>query len=252
VSWEYGPLATEIYELDKPVGPPFPGLDYYARQLAGITGRILEPACGTGRVLVPLLEAGLVVEGLDSSPEMMAICRQHCTDRGLDPVLREADMTAFTAPDAYQAVIIPAGSIMLLDGQDAAPRTLAAFRESLVPGGRLILDVDVPSRPAGPAITSARYWQRDPFLWTMQVMHTSYDPVTNQETSLLRYEKWRDGGLVATELQRFRLQYWTLPEFGRMLTDAGFTDVTVTADYRDGRPAGPRDHVWTFHAARPR
>ncbi len=68
MSWEYGQLATEVYELDKPVGRSFPGLDYYARQLAGITGRILEPACGTGRVLVPLLEAGLAVEGLDSSP----------------------------------------------------------------------------------------------------------------------------------------------------------------------------------------
>jgi hypothetical protein len=140
---------------------------------------------------------------------------------------------------------------MLLDGQDAVPRTLAAFRESLVPGGRLILDVDVPSRSDSPAITSARYWQRDPYLWTLQVMHTSYDPVVNQVTSLLRYEKWRDGGLVATELQRFRLQYWTLPEFGRMLTDAGFTDVTVTAEYQDGRPPGPGDHVWTFHAVRP-
>lgn len=143
MSWEYGQLATEVYELDKPVGRSFPGLDYYARQVAGITGRILEPACGTGRVLVPLLEAGLAVEGLDTSP---------------------------------QAVIIPAGSIMLLDGQDAAPRALAAFRAALVPGGRLILDVDVPGRPDGPAITSARYWQRDPYLWTLQVMHTSYDP----------------------------------------------------------------------------
>jgi len=37
-----------------------------------------------------------------------------------------------------------------------------------------------------------------------------------------------------------------------MLTDAGFTDVTATADYQDDRPPGPRDHVWTFHAARPR
>ena len=36
---------------------------------------------------------------------------------------------------------------MLLDGQDAAPRTLAALRESLVPGGRLILDIDGPGRP---------------------------------------------------------------------------------------------------------
>jgi hypothetical protein len=78
-----------------------------------------------------------------------------------------------------------------------------------------------------------------------------HDPVANQETSLLRYEKWRDGGLVATGLQRFRLQYWTLAEFGRMLTDAGFADVTVTADYREGRPPGPRDDVWTFHAVRP-
>jgi SAM-dependent methyltransferase len=251
MSWEYGQLATEVYELDKPVGRRFPGLDYYARQLAGITGRILEPACGTGRVLIPLLEAGLTVEGVDTSPQMLARCRQHCADRGLDPVLHEADMTAVAETEAYQAIIIPAGSIMLLDGQDAAPRALAAFRAALVPGGRLILDIDVPSRSDGPAITSARYWQRDPYLWTLQVMHTSYDPVANQVTSLLRYEKWRDGGLEATELQRFRLQYWTLPEFGRMLAGAGFTDVTVTADYRDGRPPGPRDDVWTFQAVRP-
>jgi hypothetical protein len=39
VSWDYGRLASEIHELDKPVGRPFPGLAY--------TGRILEPACGT-------------------------------------------------------------------------------------------------------------------------------------------------------------------------------------------------------------
>jgi SAM-dependent methyltransferase len=82
VSWEYGRLATEVYELDKPVGRTFPGLEYYARQLAGITGRILEPACGTGRVLIPLLEAGLAVEGLDSSPDMLAVCRQPGRDRG--------------------------------------------------------------------------------------------------------------------------------------------------------------------------
>ncbi len=69
----------------------------WSTTLAGVTGRILEPATGTGRVLIPLLEAGFAVEGLDSSPEMLAVCRQHCRDRGLDPILREADMTAFVA-----------------------------------------------------------------------------------------------------------------------------------------------------------
>ena len=143
MSWDYGRLVAEVYELDKPVGSTFPALRYYTRQLAGVTGRILEPATGTGRVLVPLLEAGFTVEGLDVSPDMLAVCRQHCQARGLDPVLREADMTALAEPGAYQAIIIPAGSIMLLDGRDEVPRALAAFRESLSPGGRLILDVGV-------------------------------------------------------------------------------------------------------------
>jgi SAM-dependent methyltransferase len=101
--------VAEVYELDKPVGSSFPGLRYYTRQLAGVTGRILEPATGTGRGLVPLLEAGFAVEGLDVSPDMLAVCRQHCQDRGLDLVLREADMTTFAEPGAYQAIIIPAG-----------------------------------------------------------------------------------------------------------------------------------------------
>src|SRR5882757_6088500 len=130
-----------------------PGMEdcwHYTRQLAGVTGRILEPATGTGRVLVPLLEAGFAVEGLDVSPDMLAVCRQHCQDRGLDPVLREADMTSFAEPGAYQAIIIPAGSIMLLDGRDAVPRALAAFRESLSAGGRLILDIGVPELISGP------------------------------------------------------------------------------------------------------
>lgn len=245
---DYGRLVTEVYEIDKPVGRSFGALEYYVRHLAGATGRILEPATGTGRVLIPLLEAGFAVEGLDSSPEMLAVCRQHCRDRGLDPVLREASMTTFVQPGAYQAVITPASSIMLLDG-DAAPQALAVFRESLAPGGRLILDVDAPQPVTGPA--PMRCWPRDPYLWTLQVMHTESSPGVNQTTSFLRYEKWHDGGLIATELQLFCLQYWSLPEFGHLLADAGFTEIRVTADHQDDQEPGPGSSVWTFHAVRP-
>jgi hypothetical protein len=68
MSWEYGALAAEVYELDKPVGRPFADVRYYTGLLADISGPILESATGTGRVLIPLLEAGHQVEGLDSSP----------------------------------------------------------------------------------------------------------------------------------------------------------------------------------------
>jgi SAM-dependent methyltransferase len=249
LSWNYGTLATEVYELDKPIGHSFGDVEYYAQQLVGVTGRILEPATGTGRILIPLLEAGFEVEGLDTSPEMLAACRQHCHDRGLEPVLREADMTTFVRPGAYQAVIIPTGSITLLDGRAATLRALVAFRESLVAGGRLVVDV-----PASRLVTEPeplRSWRRDSYLWTLQTMHIDYDPAASQTTRFLRYEKWNDGTLLATELQLFRLQHWSLTEFEAMLTDAGFTDISVTGDYHDDHQPGPDSDDWTFHATRP-
>jgi Methyltransferase domain len=246
MSWGYGTLATEVYELDKPVGRPFADVEYYTHLLAGVSGPILEPATGTGRVLIPLLEAGHQVDGLDSSPQMLACCRQHCRDRGLDPVLREADMTIYVRLAAYEAVIIPAGSIALLDGRKATLQALACFRDSLVPEGLLIVDVPVPQPAAAHEVM--RYWPRGSDLWTLQTLHTEYDPVASQTTRFLRYDKWQDGTLRLTELQTFRLQHWTSQEFADLLAEAGFTRILVTADYQHARTPGTASDVWTFHA----
>jgi len=246
MNWEYGTLAAEVYELDKPVGRPFADVEYYTGLLADVRGPILEPATGTGRVLIPLLEAGHQVEGLDSSPQMLARCRQHCRDRGLDPVLREVDMTIYVRLAAYEAVIIPAGSIALLDGRKATLQALACFRDSLVPGGHLFVDIPVP-RPAA-AHEEMRYWPRGSYLWTLQTLHSEYDPVAGQTTRFLRYDKWQDGTLHTTELQMFRQQHWSSHEFEQLLAEAGFTGVCVTADYQGARASEPPDGVWTFHA----
>ena len=249
MSWDYGTLATEIYEIDKPIGHSFGDVEYYTGLLAGAGGRILEPAVGTGRILIPLLEAGHEVEGLDTSPQMLAVCRQHCRDRGLDPVLHEADMTAFVRPGVYQTVIMPAGSFELLDGTPAAQQALACFHESLAPGGRLVLDIDPAQFVTGPE--RVRHWRRGSLLWTLQAMDAWHDPAANQTTRLLRYEKWQDGALIATELQWFRLQHWSLREFEGLLAGAGFAGIRVTADHRDDRRPGPDSGLWTFHATRP-
>src|SRR4029079_10549374 len=111
---------------------------------------------------------------------------------------------------------------------------------------RLILDIGVPELITGPG--PMRYWERDPYLWTLQDMRTVYDPVANQTTSFLRYEKWRDGGLVATSLQRSRRQYWSRTECAPLRAGADFTDSRVPADYRDDHGPRPASEVWPFHA----
>lgn len=247
MGWDYGPLCTEVYDLDKPIGHSFGDVEFYRDRLRGVDGPVLEPAVGTGRILIPLLQAGFDVTGLDTSPDMLALCRKHCESFGLSPELLRADLTEFVRPAAFAAVIMPAGSIALLDGRVATARTLANFHESLRPGGRLLVDVPALDLIRGPE--PMRYWRSGDQVWTLQTLHIEYDRLNNQTTSWMRYDKWRDGALVGSELQPFRLQHWGLAEFRQLLVDAGFSDIEVTADYRDTFPDAESDD-WTFAARR--
>ena len=244
----YGALASEVCDLDKPIGHSFGDVEHYSRLIAEVTGRILEPAVGTGRILIPLLEAGHEVDGLDSSTEMLSVCRRHCRDRGLNPVLREGDMTVFVHLAAYEAVIVPAGSIGLLDGRTATLQAMACFRDSLVPGGRLFVDVLVPQPVAEQEPT--RHWRQGPFLWTLQTLGIEYDAAANQTTRILRYDKWQDGALSMTELQVLRFQHWDLHEFEHLLAEAAFTDIRISG-YKHASMRAPNDGIWTFHATAP-
>lgn len=49
-------LATLAYELDKPIGTSFGDVEFYSSRLRGVAGPVLEPAVGTGRILIPLLQ----------------------------------------------------------------------------------------------------------------------------------------------------------------------------------------------------
>jgi ubiquinone/menaquinone biosynthesis C-methylase UbiE len=246
MTFGYGRLSTEVYDLDKPIGTSFGDVEYYKHSLTEVDGRVLEPAVGTGRVLIPLLQAGIDVDGYDSSPEMLALCRERCREHGLDPALSDGDMTTFRAPGEYAAVIVPAGSITLLDGQRELMRALDWFHECLQLHGRLVVDVPAPVLSAEPE--AMRHWAAGEFVWTLQTMHVAYDPAANQTTRWLRYEKWHAGSLIATELQVFRLQHWSITEFTNMLVTAGFVHVTVTADYDPKLTPNAASDLWTFSA----
>ena len=73
----YGALAAEIYDIGKPLGR-MPNTEFHLQRLRGETRPILEPACGTGRTLVPLLQVGLDVTGFDRSPDMLEGRRARC------------------------------------------------------------------------------------------------------------------------------------------------------------------------------
>ena len=249
LSNRYGRLCAEIYDLDKPVGSLF-DIDYYQGRLKPLDGPILEAACGTGRLMIPLLEAGLEVDGFDRSPEMLAICAANAQARGFSPRLVQASFAEFDLGRAYAAIIVPASSFILIDEFEAAMDCLARFHNHLAPGGVLLVDIppmsffEVQARP--------RSWTAaNGDRLTLESHMAISDPIAQRRVNHDRYERWRDGKVVETELELFAYRVWGLKEFEMALGAAGFVDIEVCGNYRPGRPPKSGDGILNFSARRP-
>ena len=245
----YGAICAEIYDIDKPLERPRPDVAFYIQRLKAIDGPILEPAVGSGRALIPFLEAGLDVRGFDRSPEMLEQCRHRCTERGLTADLREATFEDFAYDEAFAAVVVPANTFTLIDEFDDAMVALKRFRAHLRPGGLLMLDIGSLAEltPRG----GVRRWDAPSGDYlTMAVDRVQTDWVRQVFTYHLRYERWRGGRLIDTELDVMAQRAWGVEEMRLALTAAGFGDIAVSGDYARGRPLRASDRGFTFEAIR--
>lgn len=243
-------LAAEVYDIGIPVGHSFGDVEFYRERLENCRGRVLEPAVGNGRVLVPLLEAGLVVDGLDNSPEMLSRCRENCSEKGLEPVLHEGEMTSFSISERYEAIIVPAGSFLLLEDRRDSLEALRRFREHLAPGGRLMLDLEFRTDFRLGHVSTKTFTTPEGDLITLESKLAEVDFLNQFTVIFLKYEKWRDGKFMEAELHRSPLRWYGIEEFKLVLESEGFSDVTVSADHEYGKPPSSAEQTFTFEACR--
>ncbi|MFO1317742.1 MAG: class I SAM-dependent methyltransferase [Burkholderiales bacterium] len=148
----YGRLSTEFYDLDKPEAPP-DAAAYYHDRAARSGGRVLEPMCGSGRFLLPLLASGIAIDGVDASSEMLAACRSSAARRGLTATLHRQPLERLALPARYRFAFIPAGSLGLVHPRKALRAALRALNRHLVPGAPLVVELP---EPAGLASVAGR------------------------------------------------------------------------------------------------
>lgn len=244
----YSKLSTEVYGVDKPIGTSFGDVEFYLERLAGVKGRILEPATGTGRMLVPLLEHEFAVDGFDSSLHMLEMCKKNCEARGLQPNLFEADMETFSLGTEYEAIIIPAGTFLLLHEREASLRALKNFHRHLKPGGKLIVDLYLPTdNEVGHS--TLRSWEiEDGEIITLETTINEIDQINQFSVAHHRYERWKRGNLLDTELERFAMRWYGVEEFRTILENHGFRDIVISADYAYGKYPDNQKQSITFEA----
>ncbi|MCA1648243.1 MAG: class I SAM-dependent methyltransferase [Chloroflexi bacterium] len=105
-------------------------------------GPVLELACGTGRLLGPLVQAGFVTTGVDSSPAMLERARLRIARAsGARATLVEQRLETLDLAAQFRTIILGLDSFGLLLKRADQVRALQAAKRHATHDGRLILDV---------------------------------------------------------------------------------------------------------------
>ena len=259
-TWHYGLVARWWAEFSE----PGPEVDYF-RRLVEAGEPALDVACGTGRLLIPYLRAGLDVDGCDISSDMLAHCREAAEREGLSPNLYARAMHELDLPRRYRTVFV-CGGFGLGSSRDQDVEALRRLHAQLEPGGLLAFDVEVP-------YADGRLWQywlkekrselprpwRDPenrrtgsdgAEYALQGRTVAFDPLAQRATREIRAFMWRDGELVAEEQHSLTETLYFPNELVLMLEHAGFVDIEVRGQHNDLPPV-PEDDFLVFLARRP-
>lgn len=228
----YQQLCTQYYELDKPQAPQ-DALQCYFRYAEQAQGPLLEPMCGTGRFLIPLLEKGYHITGFDNSHHMLDVCRKKCEKQNLSCTLQHGNFENFSSEQTYPLIFIPSGSFCLLTTQQQITAALNMITTYLSSNGKFVFEIETPraiSQPEG-------IWKSD---WVDKAdgsrivinRFSKFDPFSRIETTLCRYELWQNNTISQVEVEDFRLKLYEIDEIENLLIRHG---LTVTKKY----PAEP-------------
>lgn len=224
----YGPLCTEFYDLDKPQADP-DAVDYYLACARAVQGKVLEPMCGSGRFLLPLLAAGIDIEGVDASPSMVQACRRHGAARQLQPVVHCQALETLALATMFAMAFVPSGSINLIEGPDALRAALGRIGQHLRPGAPLLLEVIRPDDDDG--VEAQVMAPRTVACGTDR--HIVYEcralrgPQPRSIVFEGLYRKFEGDMLLAREEERLTLQALEVSEWSALLSCAGFRRVRV-------------------------
>lgn len=201
-------------------------------------GPLLELGCGTGRLLLPLADAGYEVTGVDMSEQMLAIARAKLDagDLSDQATLLLADMREVRLEQRYRLAFIAINSFMHLTTMEDQLAALRTWRDALLPGGLLVIDVFNPNpqqllEADGRVEMQGRWFDPDTGATVMKHFTRTLDDALQLQHVLFIYDEVLPDGTVRRTLAPFQARYLYRFEGELLLDKAGFTPEQVYGSY---------------------
>ncbi len=245
----YSGLEAESYDSVDELSD-FEDYPFYRSLVEANPGRVLDLGCGTGRILARLMEDGIEVVGLDSSRDMLEICREKLAGMQSPPRLELGDIRRFDLKETFQSILIPGFTIQLLMEPDEIDSCLLSCWRHLEIGGQLVVSTYMPwemlesgvdespiekRRDAAFGETGERFvaWQG----WSIDRREQSLE-------LLNRFQRVDSENQVVEEENRNMSIRWHLPyDMVARIRSLGFTEISVYGDYQFIPPASDSESV---------
>jgi SAM-dependent methyltransferase len=242
-----GALAWAQFSVDEP--DPDRRFQRIIQQHAGPA---LDVGCGTGRLLIPYLLAGLEVVGIDPSAEMLALCRIKAAERWLIPQLYQQEMQHLDLPRCYHTIFIPCGTLQLVVNRSQVFEALRRLHAHLVQTGVLVLTVynrwrEMEDERVGRWKLYARHPLPDGSLLYKQVRVQERDLLEQTLTNEVRYRRVQARRVIEEQRCDAPEHWYFQHEMELMLECVDFRTVRITGDYTD-EAARDNHHVLAFAA----
>jgi SAM-dependent methyltransferase len=216
--------------------------DFYLEAAKSAGGATLELGCGTGRILLPLAEAGHRVCGLELSPHMLDRCRTKLAElpREVQGRVRlvEGNMVEFELGEQFQLITFPFRSFQHLQSTSEQLACLACAHRHLAPGGRLILDLfqTDPRRMHDPEFFNERAIPGETTLPDGRRVRLAeravalHRAIQSNDVELISYVTHPDGRAERI-VNAFRVRYFFRYEVEHLLARAGFCVVEIFGSF---------------------
>jgi ubiquinone/menaquinone biosynthesis C-methylase UbiE len=257
--YEYYGLMAAAWDLLRGDTSQWPDRTFYLDVIQASGEPVLDVGCGTGRLLLDYLQHGLDIDGVDNSPEMLAICRQKAEGLGLDPRLYFSTMQALDLPRRYRTILVPSSSFQLLVVPEDVGTALQRFRHHLMPGGALAMSFYIPEAAEAAGSTTLEDWEviqeavrPEDGATVRRWARIEYDLVEKLEHTEDRYEVLLDGEIIDTEYHHWSpaTRWYSLAEALNLFAQAGYVDIQATSRFSQ-EPAGPDDRLFCVVAHAP-
>jgi SAM-dependent methyltransferase len=200
---------------------PGPCEEFYTNLATMAGGPVLELACGTGRLTLPLARTGRQVVGLDASSAMLDRGREKAAAEGVEVTFVEGDMRSFDIGQLFSLIVVSCNSLAHLTTNDDVRACLTRVARHLAPGGVLAFDVINPDvRALARAECEAVRVDLGPNPCSGIAVEefSFYDPI--RQVRVLHWEV-REPGVAVRELAPMPLRQFFPQEVPLLLAGAG-------------------------------